>query len=925
MSAAYDLFIEALKASGSKGRGSKWTCPAHEDRNPSLSVHEGDGGKVLVHCHAGCTLDDILAAVGLTRRGLFPDGDERKDRRNDATYDYCDEKGNLLFQVVRFDPKDFRQRRPDGNGGWIWNLDGVRRVPYRLGDVIRGVEAGRPIYVVEGEKDADALAALGLVATTNPGGAGKWLPEFNVHLRGADVIVIADRDDVGRNHARGVARSLEGAAASVEVYEPPAPHKDVSDLLGAGGSLEELVPLGDDGSAEEARSVGEGSGQQRRSQADLLVELARARYRFGRAFDDEPFAVPLDGPRIARPLRGGRASLRAEIAAAFVDEHGKAPSSTALADAMNVLEGLAIRSQRERLELRVAQSGAARYLDLGDESGRVVEIAPDRWRLVEASPVLFRRTEPMLPLPQPERGGNLEALHEVLNVADDDWPLVLAWAVAALKPDIPHPILLLQGGQGSAKSTGARVLATLLDPSAAPLRSAPRDATEWAVAAAASWVVAVDNISAIRPWFSDALCRAVTGDGLVRRALYTDSAVSVLAFRRCVILTSIDPGALRGDLAQRILAVELEEIGDERRREDAELAAAFEAVRAPALGALLDLAVEVERAKVHLTRKPRMADFARILAGVDAVLGTYGLDRYLERAHELQHEVLDADPFGLAVRELVAASGGWEGEANELLKRLARERPPQGWPSTPRGVRAALERLRVPLRAAGVEVRVERRRHGGRRTIQLKMVGNQPSPSSPPQQNPRSEASLAGDGSTCEPSPDRHRPSPTVTATVTTETAGQGQHESHGDGGDGSTPSIFSLGAPSPGPSEPDPSAPDSEPVGAPGSGAPASPVDEEEGRAIDLIMEAFPGAEVVGTYPTDPGELIDSLAARFSAAPLEVPAVKLAVAAYRNVTENLLIITAALNKAKRYPPGRTVWTASALKACLIAEGVIPK
>lgn len=538
----------------------------------------------------------------------------------------------------------------------------------------------------------------------------------------------------------------------------------------------------------------EQGGRRRPSQADLLVELARERYRLGRALDDEPFAVPLNGPRIVRPLRGGRASVRAELAAAFAERYEKAPSATALADALLVLEGLALREPRERLELRVARAGAARYLDLGDETGRAVEITRDGWRLVESPPVLFRRTEPMLPLPAPVCGGDVDELRDLLNVSDDDWPLVLAWEVAALEPGIPHPILAPLGAQGSAKSTMARILAGVLDPSAAVLRSSPRDPTDWAVAAAASWVVALDNVSSVRGWLSDALCRAVTGDGLVRRALYTDSGISVLAFRRCVLLTAIDLPAVRGDLAQRLLVVRLEEIPDERRREDAEVQAAFEACHARVLGALLDLAVEVERADVRLGRLPRMADFARILAGVDAVLGTSGLERYLDQAADLQREALEADPFGTAVVDLVRSSGGsWSGEAGELLERIAPERPPKGWPASPRAARAALERLRVPLRAAGVEFSVERRGHERRRLIRLEEVGNQPSaPSAPsaPEHLRRSEPVQVADGPADGPPPDRPQPSATVRTTVRTEAAGHGRDRSLADGADGPIPPI---------------------------------------------------------------------------------------------------------------------------------------
>jgi 5S rRNA maturation endonuclease (ribonuclease M5) len=235
---------QALEARGCRGRGSSWTCPAHDDRRASLSVREGADGRALLKCHAGCSLEEVVAALGLQERDLFANDGERDDRREIATYDYVDEEGTLLFQVVRYWPKSFRQRRPDGRGGWIWNLDGTTRVLYRLPQVLEAVRSGERVYVVEGERDVHALEELGLVAATNPGGAGKWRDEYSRYLAGADVTIIADRDDAGRRHALQVARSLEGVAARVQVLEPTK-GKDISEHLLFGGSLGELAPLED--------------------------------------------------------------------------------------------------------------------------------------------------------------------------------------------------------------------------------------------------------------------------------------------------------------------------------------------------------------------------------------------------------------------------------------------------------------------------------------------------------------------------------------------------------------------------------------------------------------------------------------------------------------------------------------------------------
>ncbi|MBM3494198.1 MAG: hypothetical protein FJX72_07745 [Armatimonadetes bacterium] len=221
--------------------GSGWTanCPAHPDRDPSLSISEAPDGKVLLHCHAGCAAGAVCDAIGISLRDLMPPG-ERRGRNGTgqarivAEYPYTDENGALLFEVVRFDdPKDFKRRRPDGKGGHIWNTDGVRRVLFRLPEVLAAVRDRKPVWIAEGEKDCLNLARTGLCSTTNAGGAKKWLPEYSEVLRGVDVVVLPDNDAPGRAHADIVARSLHGIARSVRVVRLPdlAAKGDVSDWL----------------------------------------------------------------------------------------------------------------------------------------------------------------------------------------------------------------------------------------------------------------------------------------------------------------------------------------------------------------------------------------------------------------------------------------------------------------------------------------------------------------------------------------------------------------------------------------------------------------------------------------------------------------------------------------------------------------------
>jgi len=219
-------------------------CPAHDDQHASLSVSRGDDGRVLLHCHAGCAPVEVCKAMGLRLGDLFPSNNNGDGLgRVVATYDYRDPSGDLLFQVLRYEGKEFRQRRPDGNGGWIWKLGRTPRVLYRLPELL----AAGPdewVFVAEGEKDANRLGSVGLIATCNPGGAGKWnkLSDDSA-LHNRRVAIIADKDEAGRKHAADVAMRLRNRAAEIRILELPGAGKDASDWFDAGGTVDELIRL----------------------------------------------------------------------------------------------------------------------------------------------------------------------------------------------------------------------------------------------------------------------------------------------------------------------------------------------------------------------------------------------------------------------------------------------------------------------------------------------------------------------------------------------------------------------------------------------------------------------------------------------------------------------------------------------------------
>jgi hypothetical protein len=489
----------------------------------------------------------------------------------------------------------------------------------------------------------------------------------------------------------------------------------------------------DEAIAEESGDIGGRSP----SHADILIELAKSAELFhvpdGTGFAD----LDINGHRETWPIRSK--GFRRWLARCFFEATQGAPSSEALQSALNVIEAKAHFDAPERVVyVRVGGLGDRLYLDLADEKWRAVEIDPTGWRVIDESPVRFRRAAGMLPLPIPVPGGSVKTLRSFLNVKTDaDFVLTVTWILACLRDRGPYPVMVLSGEQGSAKSTFCAILRALLDPNTAPLRALPREDRDLFIAATNGHVLAFDNVSGLPAWISDTLCRLATGGGFAVRQLYTDQDEVLFDATRPVILNGIEDVVTRPDLADRAINLMLEPIPEARRRPETELWAALEAERPCIIGALLNAVVYgLKRLpETHLRSLPRMADFALWGAACETAVWPAGTfwSAYCGNLNEAVDSIIEADPIAMAVRGLMAEQKEWTGTASDLLGALAknageRSANAKTWPDTPRALGGRLRRAATFLRKVGLEIAFTKEGRARTRMIRITATPNTPSP-----------------------------------------------------------------------------------------------------------------------------------------------------------------------------------------------------
>ena len=744
-------------------------CPGHNDTQNSLSISVGDDGRLLLKCFAGCEVHNILITIGWTMSDLFEPNSRAAYQREKMAADeikHTDKKslqlvsGCTLAQyasrkqlpeqflheiglsdwlhlgrsAVRMEYRDIaginiatRYRTALENdaskgGRFLWEK-GSKPCPYGLWLLSQARNEGY-IVVVEGESDAQTLWYHDIPAIGIPG-ASMWKEEWAQYFDDiASIFLVVEPDNGGKTLRGSFAKSsLHPRIRLIQMAEDKDPsamylsrsdsfREDWAMLLANGvdfASTEDRGELNDD-----SPNVPNAEVETKKTAAQRLIEIGNKVVLF-RSQRDEAFACfPTNGHSETWPLRSK--SFRKWLSFQFYTEFDKPPNTQAMEEAIQVLEAkCGFHGEEHLLSLRMAQSEGALWLDLADDQWQAVRITAEGWAVVQQPPLLFRRYAPASAQIVPKANGSMMGLRQFVNVKDESlYCQLVVWLVSTFFPEIAHPVLVVYGEQGSAKSTLMRLLALLVDPSKVPLRAEPRDIGEWLQAADHSYMVTLDNVSNLRAWLSDALCRAVTGEGFTKRQLYSDADDVIISFRRVVAITGIEVVPERADLFDRALLMELDPIKPEQRRLESEVLADFDRLRPELLGGLLDLVAGVlrELPSVRLDCLPRMADFARIGVAVERVLqwpeGTF-IDAYSGNIAGQHEEALAISAIGEPLQLFMKKHAEWSGTAKELLDTLGTfagetSQKAREWPKSARAIGGLLRRAAPNLRAVGINV-----------------------------------------------------------------------------------------------------------------------------------------------------------------------------------------------------------------------------
>lgn len=421
------------------------------------------------------------------------------------------------------------------------------------------------------------------------------------------------------------------------------------------------------------------------------------------------------------------------------EAEGKAPHTNAIMSAISTLEGTAcFHGQTFMLENRVANYQGAIWYDLTNEKWQAIKITREGWEVIDNPPILFKRYNHQQPQVMPSRNGNVNKIEQFVNLAGaaDQVLLLIIYLVTCFIPGIPHPIPILYGPQGAAKSTLARMLRALIDPSSFGVLSLPNNNTELVQQLYHHWFAFFDNISYLPESASDTLCRAVTGEGFSKRELYSDDDDVIYSFQRCIGLNGINIAAKKPDLLDRGILFKLNRIADDRRKSEKDVLSGFESERPIILGGIFDLLSKamVVRDNVQLKQLPRMADFALWGYSVSQVLVGNGedfLNSYKANIGDQHDEVIQENPVAMAIMSFMEEEDSWKGSPSDLFEVLGPVAEKEklnnkggNWPKSVSVLSRRINEVKTNLAGKGILVESEKVGNGKRQIMIEKVTKN---------------------------------------------------------------------------------------------------------------------------------------------------------------------------------------------------------
>lgn len=611
------------------------------------------------------------------------------------------------------------------------------------------------VYQCEGELDCLLLNQHGLHALTSATGVATAHEQcLELVPKGARYIIAHDNDETGLEAADTLASvvfALRPDITLCRIEWPDGFEKDVTDFFRqcrnqGENAVEEFIALikpypkleqsGDMGTGGKAS---QGGGSSRESQSDKLLRLVTGQncVLFHDQFKEPQARFFIEDHWEVWKARSKQ--FKRWLGYLLWETERDAPTSETISTVLNVLEARALyKGEMLTLENRIAWHEDAIWYDLGDRRCRAVRITAQGWELIEEPPILFRRFAHQEAQAVPEKGGSLAAFLPFVNLADKEGqgPLLLVYLVSCFIPGIPHPIPNLHGSQGSAKTTLARMLRRIVDPSKMEVLSFPPNGKEFVQQLSHHYFAFFDNISEITDSISDLLCRAVTGEGVSKRELYTDDEDIIYTFRRCIGLNGINPAAKKPDLLDRSILLKLQRIPEEHRKEERIVLEEFDGARPQILGAVFDALSTTMRLRdsVRLTRLPRMADFTRWGCAIAQALG-YEQDAFLGAYYaniaEQHQEAIQENPVAAAMKAFMQGRTEWEGIMSELYEELVKMAETEKidirakeWPKAANALSRRLNEAETNLKEIGITFRSEKGTHGKRAVLVERVTEN---------------------------------------------------------------------------------------------------------------------------------------------------------------------------------------------------------